>query len=178
MDPIGTLIAAAPSGPAQSQRLTAPGLLGEATVQLLWLPMSRETLRLCWQVVFTPAPSGEMFLALVDAQTGETSVRRCLTEYATEASFRVFTSDSPTPLSPGYSTPVTNQPAAAARQLITLTALNTNASPSGWIEDTVNETRGNNVEAHLDRDRNNIADMPRPQGSPARVFDPSLDLTQ
>ncbi len=178
VDPIGTLIAVAPSGPAQSQRLTAPGLLGEATVQLLWLPMSRETLRLCWQVVFTPAPSGEMFLALVDAQTGETLVRRCLTEYATEASFRVFTSDSPTPLSPGYSTPVTNQPAAAARELITLTALNTNASPSGWIEDTVNETRGNNVEAHLDRDRNNIADMPRPQGSPARVFDPSLDLTQ
>jgi hypothetical protein len=178
VDTGGARIVEGPVGPAQTQRLTAPGLKGEATVQLFWLPMSRDTLRLCWQVVFTPATSGEMFLSLVDAKTGEVMVRRSLTDYATEASFRVFTSDSPTPLSPGYATPTNSQPPTATRQLITFTALNTNASPSGWIEDTVNETRGNNVDAHLDRNDDDVADLPRPQGSPFRVFDPPLDLTQ
>ena len=42
----------------------------------------------------------------------------------------------------------------------------------------MNETRGNNVDAHTDLDANNLADTPRPQGSPIRVFDFALDLTQ
>ena len=178
LDASAAVIVEAASGPAQSQRFTAPGLRGEASAQLVWLPMSRDSLRLCWQVVFTPAVSGEMFLSLVDANTGEVLVRRGLTDYATAASFRVFTSDSPTPMSPGFPTPTNIQPPTVARQLITFTALNTNASPNGWIEDGVNETRGNNADAHLDRDANNSADLPRPQGSPSRVFDPPLDLTQ
>lgn len=167
-----------PAGPAQRQRFTAPGLLGEASAELLWLPMNRDRLRLCWQVVFTPASNREMFLAFVDAASGEVIVRRCLTEYAVAASFRVFTSDSPTPLSPGNAAPVTNQPALAARELVTLVALSTNASPGGWIDAGVNETRGNNTDAHLDRNADNVPDTPRPQGVPARVFEPPLDLSQ
>ena len=57
-------------------------------------------------------------------------------------------------------------------------AISTNASPNGWINDGVNETRGNNVDAHLDLDANNVADLPRPQGSPFRVFDFPFDPTQ
>src|SRR5204863_9251783 len=60
----------------------------------------------------------------------------------------------------------------------TLTALSTNASPLGWINDGENETRGNNVDAHTDRDGDNLPDLPRPQGSPFRVFDFPLDLHQ
>ena len=45
---------------------------------------------------------GEMFRVLVDAQTGEVLLRRCLTSYLSDASYRVFTSDSPSPFSPGY----------------------------------------------------------------------------
>src|SRR6185503_19680716 len=42
----------------------------------------------------------------------------------------------------------------------------------------VNETRGNNVDAHTDRNGNDQPDLPRPQGSPFRVFDFALDLSQ
>src|SRR3974390_3081491 len=53
-----------------------------------------------------------------------------------------------------------------------------NASPAGWINDGGNETLGNNVDAHTDRNADNLPDLPRPQGSPYRVFDFPLDLTQ
>ena len=66
------------------------------------------------------------------------------------------------------------------RTLVTLSALDTTASPNGWINDGVTETNGNNVDAHLDLDNNNLPDTPRPQGSGLnnRVFDFPLDLTQ
>src|SRR5437763_5039720 len=81
-------------------------------------------------------------------------------------------------MSPGLSTPSSSQPAVLLRTLVTLSALDTNASPAGWIDDGGNETRGNNVDAHTDRNNDNQADLPRPQGSPFRVFDYSMDLTQ
>ena len=34
------------------------------------------------------------------------------------------------------------------------------------------------MDAHLDRDADNLPDLPRPQGSPARVFDFPIDLSQ
>jgi hypothetical protein len=60
---------------------------------------------------------------------------------------------------------------------VTLPALNTNASPLGWISDGGNETLGNNVDAHTDTNNDNLPDLPRPQGSPARTFDFAMDLT-
>jgi hypothetical protein len=64
------------------------------------------------------------------------------------------------------------------RQLVTISALSTNASPNGWIDDGGNELRGNNVDAHLDRNDDDLADLPRAQGSPNRVFDFPMDLTK
>src|SRR5256885_12920493 len=61
------------------------------------------------------------------------------------------------------------QPMQVPPILVTLSALDTNASPNGWIDDGVNETRGNNVDAHLDRNADDSPDLPRPQGSPFRV---------
>jgi hypothetical protein len=153
-------------------------VLRGATVRLTWLPMAKDNARLCWEVVLTGKTSGEMFRVLVDASTGEAQLRRCLTNYISEATYRVFTGDSPTPMLPSHASPSTAQPPEVPRTLVTLSALNTTASPNGWIDDGVNETRGNNVDAHLDLDANDIADLPRPQGSPNRVFDFSLDLTQ
>jgi hypothetical protein len=60
--------------------------------------------------------------------------------------------------------------------LVTLSALSTNASPNGWINDGGNDLRGNNVDAHLDRNDDDQADLPRPQGVPQRVFDFPMDL--
>ncbi len=170
---------AAPAGVEKKQAFRAAALRG-ATVHFTWLPMDKGSARLCWDVVLTGRTTGEMFRILIDATTGEAQVRSCLTNYISEATYRVFTGDSPTPFQPGHATPSTDQPAEVPRTLVTLSALDTTASPNGWINDGVTETRGNNVDAHLDLDNNNVADTPRPQGSGLnnRVFDFPLDLTQ
>ncbi len=167
----------APADAEKKQTFHAAALRG-ATVHFTWLPMDKGTARLCWDVVLTGRTGGEMFRILVDAATGETQVRHCLTNYISEATYRVFTGDSPTPMSPSLATPATTQPAQVARTLVTLSALDTTASPNGWIDDGVNETRGNNVDAHLDLNASDTVSTPRPQGSPSRVFDFALDLTQ
>ncbi len=166
------------AAPAQRHRLRAVGLTGETSAELIWLPMSEQEVRLCWDVILKPSSRAEVFRVIVDAQSGTVLLRRCLTTYLTDATYRVFIGDSPTPLSPGHATPLTTQPPLVARSLVTLSALDTNASPHGWIDDGVNETRGNNADAHLDRDGNDAPDLPRPQGSPFRVFDFPLDLGQ
>lgn len=171
--------AEAPSASGERRgRFSAPMLREPAETRLVWLPMSRDRMRLCWEVVLMGRARGEQYRVLIDAETGAALLRHCLTHYISNASYRVFTSDNPTPMSPGHATPLTNQPAIAARVLVVTNAISTNASPNGWIDDGVNETRGNNVDAHLDLDANNLPDLPRPQGSPFRVFDFPLDLTQ
>ncbi len=157
---------------------SAPQLKGDTEARLVWLPLRDTPARRCWEVLLTSRLRGEMFCLLVDAQTGDVWVRRCLTSHISPATYRVFTGDSPSPLSPGHATPSTNQPPLVARSLVTITALNTNASPNGWINDGGNETLGNNVDAHRDHDGNDQADLPRPQGNPTRVFDFSLNLNQ
>ena len=170
--------AAAPAAtdPEKRARFKAPFLRGQAEAALVWLPAAKDRLRLCWQIIFTSRSVGEMFRILVDAQTGEPLLRHGLTDYISGASYRVFTSDSPSPFSPGNATPVTDQPPLVSRTLVTISALNTNASPNGWIDDGVNETIGNNVDAHTDSNADNQADLPRPQGSPFRLFDFPMDL--
>ena len=166
-------------GADQHQGFTAKPLLGKTGVKLVWLPINRSTMRLCWEVILTSRTRGEMFRILIDALTGESWLRHCLTDYISDASYRVFTSDSPSPFSPGHSVPLTNQPPVVPRQLVTWGALSTNASPAGWINDGENTTRGNNVDAHLDRDDNDVPDPgSRPTGSPFRVFDFPLNLNQ
>jgi alpha-tubulin suppressor-like RCC1 family protein len=178
LDAAGIKLMAPAEGSARAQTLQAAALPGDARVQLVWLPMNAERLRLCWEVIFTSRARGETFRVLIDAGTGEAMLRYSLTEYLSDASYRVFTSDSPSPFSPGHSTPNTNQPPLVPRSLVVTAARNTNASPNGWINDGDNETRGNNVDAHLDRNNDNQPDLPRPQGSPFRVFDFPLDLDE
>ncbi len=151
---------------------------GNAEAKLVWLPMNPHRMRLCWEVILMGRTRGEMFRVLVDVQSGEPLLRHCLTDYLSGATYRVYTSDSPSPFSPGYSIPTTSQPPLVSRTLLTLSALDTNASPAGWINDGGNETLGNNVDAHTDLNADNLPDLPRPQGSPFRVFDFPLDLAQ
>ena len=164
------------SDPVKRQAFRASVLKAKAEAKLVWLPMNPEQLRLCWDVLLTGRTHAEMFRILVDAQTGQPVLRRCLTKYISDATYRVFTSDSPSPLSPGYATPTSQQPPLVSRTLLTLSALDTNASPRGWIDDGVNETRGNNVDAHTDLNADDLPDLPRPHGSPFRVFDLLVQL--
>jgi uncharacterized repeat protein (TIGR01451 family) len=167
-----------PRGKDKHQRFKAGRLPGQADARLVWLPTDAATLRLCWRVEVARRTGGERYCVFIDAHTGEALARRCLTFYLSDASYRVFISDSPSPQSPAYPEPTTNQPPRVPRTLVTWPAFSTNASPTGWISDGENETRGNNVDAHLDRDADDQPDLPRPHGSPFRVFDPPLDLDQ
>src|SRR5262249_42790318 len=114
-------------GPDRQQVFQAPSLKGKTRARLVWLPMSPDELRLCWEVLLTSRTGGTMYLVLIEAESGEALVRHCLTHHLTDTSFRVFTSDSPSPFSPGWPTPNSGQPPLIARSLLTLSALNTNA---------------------------------------------------
>lgn len=158
------------------QELHAAGLNGKATANLAWVPLNASTLHLAWEIICTSHTRGEMFRVLIDAENGDVLLRHCLTEYLTDVTYRVYTNDSPSPFSPGWSTPNSTQPPLVSRQLVTLSALNPNASPGGWIPDGANQTVGNNVDAHTDTNADDSPDLPRPQGSPARVFDFPMGL--
>ena len=174
-----------PQGAERQQRLSAPRL-SDTFAQLSWLPVASEKARLSWDVTLMSLSQREMFRILVDAQTGEVLMRSSLTNDISDASYRVYADpatkqpyDSPTPFSPGHSTPQSTQPAIVSRSLITLQALDTTASPNGWIDDGGTMTLGNNVDAHLDLANTNPAyGVGTHATSATRVFDFTLDLTQ
>jgi uncharacterized repeat protein (TIGR01451 family) len=166
-----------PSGPAKSQRYTGAPALTESEARLVWLPMDLTTMRLCWETRVSVRSRGETFQSVVDAITGEVLVRRCLTVYISDATYRVYTNDSPTPFSPGFAGPNGGQPPGVNRTTITTNAYDTNASPLGWISDGDNETRGNNVDAHTDWDADDMPDLPRPMGGTNRDFTFPVDPT-
>jgi len=175
--PEQTATASEGQGAERKQQFTAPGL-SDVVAQLAWLPLSSDSARLTWDVTLMSLKQNEMFRVLVDAQTGEVLHRTSLTCDISDATYRVHTTESPSPFSPGHQKPSSLQPALVDRVLLTTPALNTTASPNGWINDGAMETNGNNVDAHTDTDANNIADLPRPNGGAARTFDFPLDLTQ
>jgi hypothetical protein len=177
----------APEGAAMKQRLKAQPLLkGEVYAELVWLPLNRDAARLCWQVILVSKARNEMYLVLVDAQTGEVRLRRNQTRYqvstnAVPGTYRVFVHESPSPFSPGWSYPNSEQPPLVPRELVTnLVSLSAVGSPRGWLDPAdangIYQTKGNNVDAHTDLDDDDIAD-PRPWSRDPAVFDFDLDLT-
>ncbi len=177
LDVRSVIAAGVAEGADKRQKFRAGLLRGEAGARLVWLPMNRSSLRLCWQVELCSRLRAELYSVLVDAETGEVLLRRCLTNYLTDASYRVYTQESPAPMLPGLDFPASTQAAEVQRDLVTLSALSTNASPNGWINDGGTETTGNNVDAHTDLNADDMPDLPRPT-STNRVFDFTLDLTQ
>ncbi|HEX5220770.1 MAG TPA: M36 family metallopeptidase [Verrucomicrobiae bacterium] len=150
------VVVAGPAGNVRRQKLVGAAIVGEAEASLVWLPMNRTTLRICWRIVLTGKTTGRLFQILVEASTGEILVRHCWTSSAVEATYQVFDKESPSPMLPGWSTPLTNQASVITQVNLTLTAYSTNASPAGWVNTNVwsfgltNTTIGNNVDAHLD----------------------------
>ncbi len=94
--------------------------------------------RLAWHV-YAEVGANEWYEILVDANTGELLYRRNL--YVFEAQGTVFTED----------------PGAAARQLVSFLGDTTINTTAGWMG-TSTVTTGNNVEAYLDTDANNAPD--------------------
>ena len=176
----GVEVAEAAVGADKKQINKANHLLGPVYSQLVWLPMNEDTLRLCWRIILSPEGGQHTYQTLVDGETGEVLVRINRTFDATAVSFNVYTSDSPSPFTPGHTNLSTIQPPETNRVLVTYSkgALDTNASPAGWIPDGASTTMGNNAQVFLDRDNNQQADVPPPVGGPTRTFDFPLDLTK
>ncbi len=172
-------------GVERRQRFRAPGL-SDTNAGLAWLPTGAASLKLTWDVTLMSLARNEMFRVIVDAKSGEVLARTSLTADISDASYRVHADattkkplDSPTPMSPGLGAPASTQPAEVARTLITLQALDTTASPNGWINDGGTDTYGNNVDAHLDlSSANPTYGTGTHATSPTRVFDFTMDLTQ
>lgn len=167
-----------PFGSERRQEFRGIGLKGDTRVSLVWLPLNPEVSRLCWKVELQAQGQAETYQIFVDSTTGSALVRRSLTVYISDSIYRVFQNESPTPLSPGLELSGTAQPAQAFRVKVKVSAVSTNASPAGWIEDGLNETLGNNVDAHTDWDNDDQPDLPRPRGLPRRIFDFPMDLGQ
>ena len=142
-----------------------------AHARLVWLPLNGESLRLAWEVIITSQVTHTPFQILVDVETGLIHVRRSLSRDISNATYNVYTSDSPSPFSPSWPTPNNAQPPLVSRTLVTTPALDTTASPNGWINDGDNETQGNNTDTYTDRNFDGAPDGLRPQGNPNRVFD-------
>ncbi len=151
------------------------------TVRRLYFPLSRLELRAAYHVNLAGLGGLSNYRLIIDAATGQTLWRwNAILHYGgtEDATFRVFTDDNPNPMSPGLITVGNTFPAPAMRQLVTVTGASVaGASPLGWIDDGVNTTTGNNCLAHTDLSGTNTPD-PRPVGSPYRVFDLPMDLTQ
>lgn len=118
----------------------------------------------------------DAFYILVAANDGTLLWRKNITDHQTQsATYSVYTSDSPAPLSPTTAVPGSGfQAPGVPRTTVTLIG---NEPPNtfnnlGWITDGGNTTTGNNVNAGIDVvSPNGIDTGGQATGSPNRVFD-------
>jgi hypothetical protein len=127
-----------------------------------------------WYVV-VPAPGiGHTYEMVVDATSGDVLWRwdRLKFDTTQPATYRVYTSDSPAPGSPGTPTPTGFQFPHVARQLVTVQPAEIAPySPNGWIPDGQTATVGNNVDAYNDAANDNTASAADRATGVSRVFD-------
>jgi len=175
---LGPLATLERAGPGRVIRFERPAALqAPPTAEFVYFPVAFDDVRPAWRCVVGAAGDSSVYEVILDAATGRTLSRENLVKFGGGAgTYRVWTGDSPAPMTPGPAAPDGTQAPVVARDLITIEALDPVASPLGWIGAGLNETVGNNVDAHLDLNADNIPDVPRPQGSPFRVFDFPVDL--
>ena len=168
---------------AMSFICTTPAELREdeaVVAEAVLFPVTREDIRPAYRVVVPVRGVGHTYEIIVDARDGSLLHRhnRLVWDTMQPITMRVFTRESPAPMLPGLAAPSDAQPPFVDRELITIRPEQVRTqSPNGWIDDNAFDTAGNNVDAHLDLDQNNIADFPRPNGGVNRVFDFPLDPT-
>jgi len=150
-------------------------------VRRLYFPQTSRELRPAWEIVLPDPGTGAVFELLVDACDGRLLRTRSRTWAVTseDAAFRVYPWDSPAPGTPGSDSPDGQQFPLRPSDLRVASASEVAPfSPNGWIDDGVNETQGNNVDAHTDLNGDDQPDLPRPSGLPYRVFDYPCDPGQ
>ncbi|HVE55264.1 MAG TPA: M36 family metallopeptidase [Pyrinomonadaceae bacterium] len=148
--------------------------------ELMYFPLESGTATISWgMTLWQDVPA---YYTFVDAESGDLLWRKNITNDQTQsATYSIYDSDSPAPLSPFPGLPGSGtQGAYIPRTNVT----NVSELPAfdnlGWITDGGNTTTGNNVDAGLDVvSPNGIDAGGRPTGAPARVFnfpyDPAVD---
>ncbi len=143
-------------GPVRSFDISAPSIsLDSISAQLHFVPTSDGSAVLAWQLIIRTPDGGHWYDVGIDAMSGATVA---LGDWIEDAGYNVIPQPNEHP-NDGGSTILTN-PA------------NATVSPFGWHDTNgiagaeFTTTVGNNVDAHLDRDANNVADSspPRPNG--------------
>ncbi len=151
----------------------APGQFDWPTLaEQMYFPIEPGVARLAWRVLFWEPVAAHY--VIVDAQTGALLWRKNITnDQAVSATYGVYTSDSPAPLSPTNAVPGSGiQGTIVSRSSVTVIG---NEPPNtfnnlGWIPDGGTTTDGNNVEAGLDRDGANGVDATGKPVSAGRNF--------
>ncbi len=139
------------------------------TAEKIYFPTEPGVARAAWRVLIWERVNA--YYVIVDAETGKMLWRKNITEDQSQpATFNVYANPgaminvaySPFPLSPGSPNPTLGvQGAAISRTNVTLVG---NEAPftfnnKGWISDGETRTRGNAVEAGIDRDNTDGIDL-------------------
>ena len=182
-------------GPEMTSEVSDGGVArAPISAELVWYPVG-DSVRLAWSLEIEEASGDHWWQAFVDAQTGEAlGVEDRIAHDSADAIAGAIARP------PGAPAPTTSfgmtdgaeyrvfplpmeSPSDGDRALVS-NAADPAASPYGWHDtDGVpgpefTETRGNNVHAYADRDRNNLPDPgSSPDGGSSLSFDFPLDLT-
>jgi len=124
--------------------------------QTTWYPLDMLSVVKAWDIL--AAAGSETHRLIVRADTGAVVVDYNCTWSLEPITLQVYTNDSPTPFSPGMDAPTNYVPPTVTQAIFSITALDTNASPQGWIPDGGNESVGNNVDAYNDQLDDNVAE--------------------
>lgn len=142
-------------------------------VELQYFPLEAGLSSLSWSIALWQDISA--YHVIVDAKIGGLFYRQNVTNDQTQAAtYSVYDSDSPAPLSPSPARPGnTIQGPGVPRTTHTIVSeLPVSINLLGWIPDGANVTTGNNADAGLDRvSPNGIDPAGRAMGDPFRVFD-------
>ncbi len=155
------------------QVLTRGPFRREINAELVYFALEPGVATLAYSVILWERV--DAYYILVDATDGTLLWRKNIVDHQTQsATYGVYTTDSPAPLSPTTILPGPGtQAPGIARSLVTLIG---NEPPNtfnnlGWITDGVNITTGNNVHAGLDLSAPDGVDVGgEATGSPNRVF--------
>ncbi|MDI6784399.1 MAG: extracellular metalloproteinase, partial [bacterium] len=138
----------------------------EIPTDLVIFPIGADS-KLAWRMIFAEKETANVYLILIDAETGDLLYRQNLTRYA--AYGQVY-EESPIAVTPPFSN-------SRVIKLFdgTAVSLTTTASPNGWVTSTTSE--GNNVRAEEDQDGNNST-LGKVASDPSGAFDFAVDLFQ
>jgi extracellular elastinolytic metalloproteinase len=156
--------------PPTTYTVSAPSLsMEDIPLRLQYVPTADGSAALAWGMVIQTLDSQHWYDVSVDVATGRIVA---LADWMSEADYRVVPVPNESPQDGGFS--------------VISNAADPTASPFGWHDTNgvagaeFTDTRGNNVDSHLDRDANNVPDPspPRPDGGAnldfsSYTFDPA-----